>query len=251
MKKILAFVAIVAMVFGAASCKKDDKGGKGKKEKKEYVAPINIDGDFSDWAKLDASKVSTATCDPEATKTALKSVKVYADEVFIYVYFEWDKDQITFEAGKEHVPFHCYVNGDGNTATGGFSSQWTDACSDALFEGFIYPEGVIGSYDPGVYKWWGDPNGDGWDWSEVEGEDSPILAAGSGICKGAGIEGKYEFYITRELYPLGKIADTFSIGFDIQQNWDTVGFLPNGHVDETVEGSTGLVPSLKVVTVKE
>ena len=55
MKKILAFVAIVAMVFGAASCKKDDKGGKGKKEKKEHVAPINIEGDFSDWAKLDVA----------------------------------------------------------------------------------------------------------------------------------------------------------------------------------------------------
>ena len=250
MKKILSFLAMTAAILAVSvSCNKpnddDEEGGEGGNS--EYVAPITIDGNFSDWAKLDASKIATATTDPEATHTALKLVKVYADETFIFVYFEWDKDQISYEAGTEHVPFHCYINSDGDAKTGGFSDQFTDACSDALFEGFIYPDGQLGSYDPACYKWYGDPNGEGWKWNPGD-EDEPVLAGGSGLCSGAGIEGKYEFQIVREMYPLGKIADNFSIGFDIQQSWDSVGVLPNSHA--TDENPSGHAASLQVTTVK-
>ena len=242
MKKIFVLLAIAA-TLSAVSCSKNNanKKDKGGKEQTEYVQPIKIDGDFSDWAKLDASKVATATCDPDCSKTALKLVKVYADNVFIFVYFEWDKEQISYEPDVDHVPFHVYINGDGNTATGGFGDQWADACTDVMFEGHLYPDGAtLGSYAPSIFKWVGEVNGTGW-------ED---LGDINGITSGAGIEGKYEFSIVRELYPLGKLADTFSIGFDIQQKWNSVGILPNGHVDEAVEGSTELVNSLTVVTVK-
>ena len=246
MKKIFVLLAIAA-TLSAVSCSKNNanKKEKGGKEDSEYVQPIKIDGDFSDWAKLDASKVATATCDPDCSKTALKLVKVYADNVFIFVYFEWDKEHISYEPDVDHVPFHVYINGDGNTATGGFGDQWADACTDVMFEGFLYPDGAtLGSYAPSIFKWVGEVNGTGWDgcWED--------LGDINGITSGAGIEGKYEFSIVRELYPLGKLADTFSIGFDIQQKWNSVGILPNGHVDEAVEGSTELVNSLTVVTVK-
>ena len=246
MKKVFALLAIAAMF--AVSCNKDDnnKGNKDKdkgKDGNEYVQPINIDGNFEDWAKLDATKVATATCDPEATKTALKLVKVYADEVFVFVYFEWDTDQIEMEPGVEHVPFHIYINGDGDATTGGFLDQWSDACMDTCFEGFLTDGTKIDSYDPGVYKWVGEANGEGWSWS-----DPAILASGSGICAGAGIDGKYELYIARDLYPDGDLADNFSIGFDIQQSWDSVGILPISHVDD--ENTSGHAPSLQVVTVK-
>ena len=246
MKKILSFLAMTASILAVSvSCNKpndddDDLDGGDS----EYVAPIKIDGDFSDWAKLDASKIASATCDPEATHTALKVVKVYADETFIFVYFEWDKDQISFDG--DDVPFHCYVNGDGIATTGGYLDEFSDGCSDALFEGFLYSGGSIASYDPAVYKWIAEPNTAGWGWND--GED-PILAGGSGLCSGAGIEGKYEFQIVRELYPLGKIADKFSIGFDIQQNWDSVGVLPNAHATE--DNPSGTAPSLQVTTVKK
>ena len=252
MKKILTFLAMTASILMVSvSCHKnnddedEDDGGDGKPE---YVAPIKIDGDFSDWAKLPAADIAEAQCDAEATKTALKLVKVYADETFIFVYFEWDKDQISSEAGVEHVPFHCYINSDGDASTGGYSDQFSDACSDALFEGFIYPEGKIGSYDPACYKWYGETNGEGWKWNPGE-EDEPVLAGGSGLCSGAGIEGKYEFQIVREMFPLGKIADNFSIGFDIQQSWDSVGILPNSHVTE--DNPAGNAKSLQVKTVKK
>ena len=242
MKKILPFLAMTAFILMVSvSCHKnnddDDEEGGGSTE---YVAPIKIDGDFSDWAKLPAADIAEAKCDPEATKTALKLVKVYADPVYVFVYFEWDKDQISHEPDVEHVPFHCYINTDGDASTGGYGDQFSDACSELLFEGSIYPDGAkVGSYEPGVFKWTGDVNGTGWSWED--------LGEVNGRCAGAGIEGKYEFQIARELMPK-KLADNFSIGFDIQQDWESVGILPNSHV--TDENPGGLAPSLQVTTKK-
>ena len=244
MKKILTFLAMTAsilMVSTAVSCNKNDDDDDDDNGDSEYVAPIKIDGDFSDWAKLDASKIASATCDKDATKTALKVVKVYADPIYVFVYFEWDKDQITHEPDVEHVPFHCYINTDGDAKTGGYGDQFSDACSELLFEGFIYPEGsTVGSYVPVVCEWTGDVNGTGWSWNE--------LGEFNNLTEGAGIEGKYEFQIARELMPK-KLADVFSIGFDIQQGWESVGILPNSHVTDDNPG--GLAPSLQVTTVKK
>lgn len=243
MKKILSFLAMTASILAiSVSCNKpnDDEDDDDSGKKEEYVAPIKIDGDFSDWAKL--TSVAEAKCDPEATKTALKVVKVYADAVYVFVYFEWDKDQITHEPDVEHVPFHCYINTDGDASTGGFGDEFSDACSDIMFEGFIYPDGAkVGSYEPGVFEWVGEVNGTGWDgcWND--------LGEFNGLTSGAGIEGKYEFQIARELLPK-KLADTFSIGFDLQQSWDSVGLLPNASATDDNPG--GLAPSLKVTTKK-
>ena len=251
MKKVFALMAIAATVM-AVSCK---KGGDptptpepGPDPTPTYVQPITIDGDFADWAKLPAAQMAIAECPQDASKTALKLVKVFADEMFIFVYFEWDKGQITHDPTPdeygdptEAVPFHVYLNGDGLSTTGGFGDQWTDACTDVLMEGFIYPDGEsIGSYEPGLFKWSGEVNGTGWSW---EG-----LGDISGITAGAGIEGKYELSILRELYPLGKIAEEFSIGFDIQQGWDSVGILANAAPSE--DNPSGVMPSLKVKTQK-
>jgi len=253
MKKIFVLMAIAATML-AVSCKKSGPDTPGPKpdDKPDYTAPIKIDGTFDDWAKLDATKVATATCDPDATKTALKVMKVYADDVFVFIYFEWDKEEVPHYAPTNpadedtgaYAPFHIYMNGDGSTATGGFAGQWSDAATDVLFEGKLYPDGVtLASYEPSLFSWAGEVNADDWAWTS--------LGDISGICAGAGVEGKYEISIIRELYPIGKLASTFSLGIDIQDaGWNSVGILPNGHVDEEVAGSTGIVPSLTVVTNK-
>ena len=246
MKKILSFLAMTAAILAVSvtsvSCNKTDDDDDDENGSSEYVAPIKIDGDFSDWAKLDASKIAEAKLDPlQDAKTALKLVKVYADPIYVFVYFEWDKSQISHEPDVEHVPFHCYINTDGDASTGGYGDQFTDACSELLFEGFIYPDGAsVGSYTPVVCEWTGDVNGTGWSWAD--------LGEFNNLTEGAGIEGKYEFQIARELMPK-KLADNFSIGFDIQQNWDSVGILPISHVTE--DNPSGYAPSLQVTTVKK
>ena len=204
-------------------------------------AAIKIDGDFADWAALKQGSFSQTYGDEDATHPALTHCKVYADAENIYVYVEWDTDMIVYEADVEHVPFHCYINTDGNATTGGFADQFADACIDILLEGFLYDGGVMGSYDPGAFSWAGEPNASGWAWEDLGGE---------GICEGAGVDGKYELSISRAaLSGLGfAVADVFSIGFDIQQGWNSVGILPNAAPSE--ENPSGVVNSLQVTTQK-
>lgn len=255
MKKVFAFLAIAAMIVACGE--KDPQPGpnnenKGNEEQnpngeeqppvQEYVCPITIDGEFADWAGLDEATFAEAKGDPDAPHTALKVMKLFADELFVFIYFEWDKDQITHEPDVEHVPFHIYINGDGDATTGGFADQFSDACTDVLMEGFIYPDGAsIGSYEPGLFGWNGDPNGSGWTWDD--------LGEIAGITSGAGIEGKYELMIMRELYPLGTMADNASFGIDIQQGWNSVGVLPNAAVTDDNPG--GHAPSLAIKVINK
>ena len=241
MKKVFIFMALAAMVAVACSKPSQKKGNHNNDgDDVEYVQPIEVDGDFADWAKLDASKIASAKLDPEADKTALQEVKVYADEVFVFVYIKFDKSQIEMEPDVEHVPFHMYINGDGDAATGGYGDEFLDACSDIMLEGFLTDGTDFVSYEPSAWKWSGEANGTGWTWEETN--------VTNGFAKGAGKGSEYEFALLRELYPAGKLADTFSIGFDIQQGWESVGVLPIAHV--TDENPSGYTNSLQVVTVK-
>ncbi len=204
---------------------------------------ITIDGDFSDWAALPAKTFSQTYGDEDASHPALTYCKVYANSEFIYVYVEWDTDYIT---DKSWVIFHCFINTDGNAATGGYADQFADACSDILLEGAVYADDAICSYWAGGYAWIGEPNGPGWSWApdtdNLFPEDAPTV--------GAGIDGKYEFSISRSMLAAAgfPVADVFSIGFDIQQKWNSVGVLPNASACES--NPSGTAPSLKVITQK-
>lgn len=233
-----AFTAAEKVIKATVTAKPAPEPGPGPEPQ---TTSITIDGDFSDWAALPAGSFSKTFGDEDATHPALTHCKVYADAEKIYVYFEWDTDMITYEKDVEHVPFHCYINTDGKTDTGGFADQFADACIDVLLEGSLYPDGVMGSYDPGAFSWAGDVNGEGWSWTDL-GADS--------LCSGAGVEGKYELSIDRAgLKDLGfPVADVFSIGFDIQQNWNSVGILPNAAPSE--DNASGVVNTLQVTTQK-
>jgi len=237
-KYLLSLLAVAALVFTA--CNKDPQPNKPDKPdtpdnpEPEYVAPITIDGDFADWAKIDASKLVTATCAADAAKTALKVAKVYADAVAVYIYIEFDAAQISWEQDVEHVPFHLYVDADGSATTGGFNDeQWSNGAFDALFEGSLTDGNQLVSYDPGVYAWNGGVGEKAWAWDV----DNPL--AESGVCTGAGKGNAYEIQMLRDLYP-GDLADPFVLGIDIQQGWSTVGYLPNAGAEE------GLVPGLTI-----
>ena len=250
MKKVFLLLAAASFMFMACEQKNnpDNKPDDGKEQEKpaEYEAPINIDGDFSDWAKLDASKVATATCDPNATKTALKTVKVYADAVNIFAYVEFEVGEIEADAW---IPFHFYLNADNSDATGGDSQQFADKDAEWLLETSIT------NYDCALFKWWGEVGGDGWNWTDPSVEHTAddgwgaIIPEGSGIGLSAGSynpsngKGTYEIQIIRDMLSGVEFADTFTVGFDIQVDWSTVGMLPN-----KAEGE--LAPKLKVNVVK-
>ena len=206
-------------------------------------ASIPIDGDFADWAALPEGSYSKTFGDEEATHPALTHCKVYADAEKVYVYVEWDMEYIE---DKAWVPFHCYINTDGNASTGGYADQFSDACSDVLLEGAVYADGEICSYWAGGYPWIGEPNASGWGWAP----DTDNIFPEEAPTEGAGIDGKYEFSIDRAMFAAAgfPFADEFSIGFDIQQNWSSVGILPNA--SPTEDNPNGVVPSLQVKTIK-
>ena len=236
MKKFVFFLAIAAMVC-TVSCKKDDKNKKGKGgDDTEYVAPVAIDGNFADWAALDATKVQTINTDPEAGKQDLKQVKFYSDEYFVYGYVKYnftvDPAWAADPEGKDHAILCLFINGDNDINTGGYIGDWDhnvevngEAVSKPCFDVMIYhPVYDQGSWEGdwfAVYTWEGTPNTDGWDpfWTESDVENF-YMAKGN--------DKEMEFAITREFYPKGKMADDFTIGISIQcGGWDATGALPN------------------------
>lgn len=248
MKKFFALAAIfAATMISFTACEEDKPVGPGPDEtptdvceecgknpcecEEDYVSPITIDGDFADWAGLDASKVSVATCNADAKWTALKTVKVYCDDVYLNVYFEFDADEI---ADLSSVPFHVYINEDASAATGNdqFLGQ---GGQDWLMEGFVFSEGAFCSYDPYLFDYTGAEDTVEWAYEE-------ILPGDSGIGSGAGAGNAYEFSLMREMLMGVNLADTFTIGFDIQQSWNSVGVLPNTAIsDDNANGSVEML----------
>jgi hypothetical protein len=90
MKKFFAIAAMAAMLIACGDNKEDNKPNNGGDPvEPEFVSLITIDGDMSDWATLDATKVVEATCaEGDVKHGELKKVKIYADELYINVYFE-------------------------------------------------------------------------------------------------------------------------------------------------------------------
>ena len=265
MKKFMTFAAMfaaVAMSFSA--CTKDNGDDNGKTPETEvcpecgealedctcedeFVSAITVDGKFDDWA---AVTPLTATCDPDAKYTALETLKVYTDEMYIHIYFEFSEDEIVDLAW---VPFHVYINQDNNTEGCG-DDQWIgQGGQDWLLEGAVIADEFC-PYDPGMFAYdesvineeTGQPAGDG-DLATIDWAWAGVLPEGSGIATGAGAGNKYELSIMKEMMPGLDLADTFGLGVDIQQSWNSVGVLPNTAITDT--NASGAAPMLQVPAV--
>ena len=251
MKKFMTLAAMFAAVMVSfSSCNKEDKpqgGGNtvvtcpdcGEAEEDctcgDFQAAIQIDGDFADWA---AVTPLTATCNPDAKYTALTTLKVYTDEMYIHIYFEFSEDEIVDRAW---VPFHVYINADNNTEGCG-DDQWIgQGGQDFLMEGAVLADDAFCSYNPGLFTY------AGVDLTTVEWAWTDVLPEGSGIASGAGAGNKYELSIMKEMVPGMELASTFGLGVDIQQSWNSVGVLPNTAIAD--DNANGAVPMLQVPAV--
>ena len=179
------------------------------------------DATLSDWDKLPMEYLFETKCVEGADWDALKSVKVYADLTYINLVVEWDTEIVT---DLSSVPFHVYLNVDNDAPTGGFGDLWVKPNIDLLLEGYFYLDGNPCAYQPDVALYAGTPlaNEWAWDWTTIE-----ALAASQLITKGV-----MEIQIEYGKLPV-KLQNTFTVGFDIQQLWSSVGFLPNAANDNS------------------
>ncbi len=216
---------------------------------------INVgDNTISDWDAVPAENIAKATCPENSSYLGLKRAWVYADATYINILIEYDPEEIP---NRSNVPFHVYFDTDNSDETGGYGDQYTDANSDISLEGHLFVSPVEESdpsfdplvgdpveYQPGVYPWVGEVGANGWSWAES------ALTAGT-FCHSQHVEGNIvEIQMVRELIPtlVGWNADEFGVGFDIQQNWNSVGILPL--VEATDENPTGYAPKMKVRIIK-
>ncbi len=156
--------------------------------------------------------------------------------MYINVLVEYDPEEIVDRAW---TPFHFYFNTDNSDETGGYGDQWNDANTDILMEGAVFAspeEGAPGepcAYEPQVFAWTGEVGGTGWSWEE--------LTVAAPFCQTQHVGNYIEFKMIRELIPTtaGWNDSEFGIGFDIQQNWESVGILPiEAATDENPNGHT-------------
>ena len=213
------------------------------------------DNSLADWDALPAEFVASAVCPENAALLGLKSVKVYATEMYISILVEPNMEDIT---DLSWVPFHVYIDLDNSDETGGYNDEHTDANCDILCETGLWAEGEPCVYNPGVYRWWGEVGATGWDdWTEpgVTHDASDFWGAiiGEGqlpVGNSQYVDGKFEIQLLRELLATVPASgftmnnEEFGIGFDIQQNWSSVGILPIG--EDTDENPGGHVAKMKV-----
>ncbi len=181
-----------------------------------------FDGTATDWDNIPQEYLYETICADGCSQNALKSVKVFADKSWINLLVEWDSKRIP---DLSIVPFQVYLNVDPGAETGGFGELWKKPYdTDIMIEGFFYAEGETCAYDPGVYAYAGAYNTEDWIWNEI--------TPSSSFCFSQHISNnQIEIKILREVIPI-TWGDTFTIGFDIQQSWYSVGVLPNAPNDE-------------------
>ena len=197
----------------------------------QQPAEISVtDNSLADWNNLPAAYVAEAVCPNDAEYTGLKNVKVYATESYINILVEPDMEIVT---DLEWVPFDIFFDTDNSDLTGGYGDFFEDANTDILLEGALFIEGVAISYAPGVFQWWGEIGGYGWEWTDPEIEHSADDCWGAIVyegelagCSSQYVDGKFEIQILRSAIPATWNDTTFGIGMGIMQNWDFVGILP-------------------------
>ena len=188
--------------------------------KESYEAwPASVDGDDSDWCDLDPNYVFSATCSNGSQYNVIKNMKAFANSDYLYVYFEYDYDSIGW-GEDEYVPFHIFIDADNDTNTGWWNRYlWEAPGIDYFLESFLFYEGYGANYhDAGLYKFIGEDCSSEWAWNEFDV---------SGISVGAINQRTMSAYEVRMSLASLPVGDSFSIGIDIQQEWNSVGLLPN------------------------
>lgn len=185
-------------------------------------APVVIDGDASEWGRLNAADVVSLTLPDGAAKAGLKSAKAYYDDKF-YLALELSDEAIA--TGK--VRFHIYFDTDN---TGALAQHWDKNTIDYMSEGKVF-DGAYCAYSSSLYKWAGTADNP-WAWESTGVK--PVF-------EGTGAGNTYELSMEYGDYP-GGLPVAFNFGLDVADgDYAVIGFLP-----ASAEGATKLARIVKV-----
>ena len=241
--------AAIAMVACKNEPTPDPDPTPGPDDEESFVSKISVtDNTLDDWNNVPADFLAEATRPEGAYDLGLKSVKVYADKMYINVLVEIDDEEITDRAW---TPFHMYIDVDGSNKTGGYGDEFADAAIDVMLETAVFSDGAAADWNPGLSWWYGEVNGSGWLWCPEGAANDETDCWCAKICSGdlpvgasQYVDGKFEIQLMRELMTVPmEWGDEFGIGFDIQQEWTSVGILPTA---AAVDGARGLANALRV-----
>ena len=243
----LSVTQITGVVFEKTTTKTItiDRNRISKMSSTEVVAnnpgPIIIDGDFSDWDKLDASKIAIAKSDPNSPWDAVTEIRVYANEKDAFFYLEFDDAQIAHLLADKDLAIRLNLNTDGEVLSG--INRFSLDHYDFFIEGRITSEGHWSSFDGPLYL--------------ADGLDH--ILQNEGMCSGTGCGGKYEFSLSRDAFNTAVISsgytpmsDAFQVGihfYSIEEaNWDELANIPNGIISD--DNPNGYGHLLDVITDK-
>lgn len=250
MKKFLLFLASAAFIFAACNIINPDPDPEPEPEPEpvEEGEPIEIDGEFDDWAKLDQSKVAIAKNNADSPWSYVKQMRVYANEGYVYYYIEFDNAELKEQMAiydDEHsgLPMRINLNIDGEFASG-YANYSLDHY-DFIIEGALTEKGQWTSFDGTLHQ-----RTSGW---------NELLKVGSGLCIGAGNGNKYEICLDRAVFDRveklegqpNAIGNVFHTGLRFYTaDWSSeLSNMPNAAITE--DNSHGWGHLLEVTTVKE
>lgn len=225
---ILAAISLVSFV----ACKEkvdpenkpdDNNGGN------ETTEAIAIDGSFADWAAL-KNAVSVSLGEDNAYP-GLLAMKAYADETNIYIYFEYELQEIDEDGNIQTIaPFEIFVNSDDNSATGGASWLWADPGYEYMLEcetGFLEDGNVRDMDDMNIYLFDGVDGVDAWgEGGHLTQQEVTAFCESAGDVK-SGVA-TVEVSFLRSVVNANK-AGNCTLGIVAYNDaWGTTGVLPQG-----------------------
>lgn len=204
---------------------------------------------IEDWAEVPSEFLTKIKVEGETDMDGIDSIYAYADKVYLNL-LVWPR--LASLPSKELVPFHIFLNADGDNKTGGYTDWFLDGNAEYLLEGFLFQGGQATIFNPAVFHWWGALGGGitdqsekkGWFWTDPstphsaeDGWGADIPTGSMPVANSQALDGNkvFEIQILRSLVS-SNWADKFGVGFDIEFEdasaaadapWTMVGVLPN------------------------
>ncbi len=147
-------------------------------------AQITIDGDLSDWDKIEAKDLFDVKLEEGAYFTAAREMKACYNQDFIYVY-------LAYETTADVIPgiLDLYIDSDtkfdenGAALTGHGGWLWSNNGSDYFAQGMIYDPDAREDlkFNPELFMYTGAPMAQEWAWTSVAPAGSGIITSAKAV----------------------------------------------------------------------